>query len=203
MNQKIIFSILIPSIPSRLQQFLIPLIQKLEKQIRGRDDVEILTLLDNKQRSIGEKRDDLVQLAKGTYLAFVDDDDDVSDDYIESICSAILNNSDIDVFVFKQQASVNGSAFIVDFDIRHSNEQAEIDIEGKYKNINRLPFHICIWKSEIAKSERFFHCSYGEDWDWCKRLIPKVVNQHRIEKCLHFYKFDDSVTEASLTFPQR
>ena len=41
------FSILILSIPSRLH-FLVPLMQKLERQIGDRQDVEIISIMDNK-----------------------------------------------------------------------------------------------------------------------------------------------------------
>ncbi|SCM92825.1 Uncharacterized protein BWINRASL_01028 [Bacillus mycoides] len=37
--------------------------------------VEILVLLENKKRTTGEKRNILVEQAKGEYVAFVDDDE--------------------------------------------------------------------------------------------------------------------------------
>jgi hypothetical protein len=39
----------------------------------------VLSLMDNMKMSIAEKRDLLVQIAHGKTIAFVDDDDDVSD----------------------------------------------------------------------------------------------------------------------------
>ena len=75
-------SILIPSIPSRIQDRMIPLYHKLQEQIRKLDnpkDVELLCVIDNKRRSIGYKRESLVYIARGNYLAFVDDDDDNED----------------------------------------------------------------------------------------------------------------------------
>ena len=76
MFQQIKLSILIPSIPSRFRRF-----QKLFEKINAQatNEVEILGLFDNKKRSIGHKRDALVQMSKGEYVCFCDDDDDVSE----------------------------------------------------------------------------------------------------------------------------
>lgn len=77
-------SILILSIPSRLSNFLPTLLQNLLKQAEPfKNQVEILTLIDNKVRSIGKKRQNLIDIAEGEYIAFIDDDDRVSDNYIE------------------------------------------------------------------------------------------------------------------------
>ena len=78
-------SILIPSVPSRKTQ-MIELLDSLENQLLslGRsNDVEILVFYDNKLRTVGAKRNDLLYLAKGEYLAFIDDDDNVSDSYFK------------------------------------------------------------------------------------------------------------------------
>jgi hypothetical protein len=199
--KKIIFSILIPSIPSRVEKYLIPLLAKLQKQIGERKDVEILTFLDNKKRSVGQKRDNLVQLANGQYLAFVDDDDDVSDDYVEEICQTIYGNEKTDVIVFDQIASINGLEFKVSFGIEYENEQAQLNEFGKYDDIKRKPFHICVWRSEIAVKYKFPDCSYGEDWFWAKQVHADIKTQHRIDKVLHYYRYNDVITEAEHTYP--
>ena len=70
-------SILIPSIPSRFDRVK-ELVGQLEGQIGGRDDVEIIVFMDNKKRSIGRKRNDIMKLATGQYFSMIDDDDNVS-----------------------------------------------------------------------------------------------------------------------------
>ena len=74
-------SILTPTIPGREKQ-LLELTEKIQKQI-GDLPVEHLSLCDNRKRSIGAKRQSLVDIAQGKYIAFCDDDDDISDDYVE------------------------------------------------------------------------------------------------------------------------
>ena len=43
------------------------------------------TFFDNKKRTIGKKRDEMLKLAQGKYVTFVDDDDRISDDYVDEI----------------------------------------------------------------------------------------------------------------------
>lgn len=187
-------SILIPSIPSRFEKMQ-NLYNRLLIECKNLP-IEILCLVDNKKRSIGEKRDDLVQLAKGEYLTILDDDDDFFDGfYASKIIEAIKEKKD--VITFEQLCSLDGKSFIVDFDLFHKeNEPAEIDEFGEYIDIKRLPFHCCVWKTSIAQSERFANVGYGEDWDWCKRLIPKCKTQTKIDFILHRYIFNSQTTEA-------
>jgi hypothetical protein len=176
---------------------------KLQLQCLDYPDVEILCFLDNKMRSIGNKRNDLVQLAKGTYQIQVDDDDDISDDFVYSLMEVINTTQESDVILFNQRASINdGNFFRVSFDIGNENEQCRQDNEGQWVDIKRAPFHNMCWKSSLAKSEQFPDASYSEDWHWAKRLIPKVKSYAKIEKDLTVYRYNDKVTEALPIFPK-
>lgn len=188
-------SILIPSIPSRMAR-LWNLLETLEKQIAGRKSVEILALTDNKQMSIGSKRDKLKDLAAGEYLCFLDDDDAISDDYVDQLLAA--TNSQADVIPFNQIAVINGIPVDVDFDLSHANEELQWDKEGEsYKPLKRQPFHVCAWRSEIAKQCTFPDISYGEDAVFVEQACRLATTQHKINQVLHRYIFDDQVTEAS------
>lgn len=202
---KPLFSILIPSIPSRMEWALPPLYRELQSQADALGNfaplVEILALIDNKRRSIGLKRDALVQAASGEYLAFVDDDDRVEPDYVRSIVKT-LRDERPDVLVFKQSTTIDGgNPFIVDFSIRYENQEAR-QVDGRWVNIRRKPFHVCVWRSAIAKAHRFPDASYGEDWHWAARVLADVKTQSRIDRVLHHYRFDQKVTEAEATFPR-
>jgi hypothetical protein len=59
-------------------------------------DIEILLFLDNKKRTVGGKRDALVQMSRGKYFMFVDDDDDLVS--IDEIYQATFQ--DVDVITF-------------------------------------------------------------------------------------------------------
>ena len=61
-------SITIPSLPSRLDKFS-SLFTKIQNQIpNGSKEIEILSLIDNKNKSVGRKRQALFQLARGDYV---------------------------------------------------------------------------------------------------------------------------------------
>ena len=63
-----ILSILICSIEERNQK-LQRLLALLAKQ--ATPDVEVLTSIDNKKKSVGQKRNELLDRARGQYVAFV------------------------------------------------------------------------------------------------------------------------------------
>lgn len=181
------------SIPSRLDKYLIPLYNRLLKQVEGSTDVELLCLVDNKSMSIGEKRQALLNSARGKWVAFLDDDDDVSDDYISSVREGLKSNPD--VLTFDQHATVNGKSFVVNF--RMGNPHEGLKIAGDiYLPIKRPPYHMCVWKSRIAKGVSFRSVSYGEDIDWCCRMYPHVKSEMHVDKILHYYKYSDGTSES-------
>ena len=66
------FSILILSIPSRMDSLtqLMNNIQKQIDEIEHPSSVEILVLLDNRSKTISEKRNDLLRSARGNYILY-------------------------------------------------------------------------------------------------------------------------------------
>ena len=185
-------TILIPSIPERAGKAK-KLINKLTKQI-GDKDVQILMLVDNMKMTIGEKRERLKNMVTSDYFAFVDDDDDIFDNYIDEILKAI--ESGADVVTFRQKATVNGKSFEVDFGLKHENESLRISEDGKYLNVERQPFHVCIWKTKLVQKYDFPFIQYGEDWGFCKQAITAVKTEHHIDKVIHHYRYDDNLTRA-------
>jgi len=122
-------SILIPSIPERADT-LKSLIAKLEWQIKKAEaekSVEIICLIDNKQITIGEKRNRLKNMANGEYFCFVDDDDDIYDEYIGAILVATLNGTD--VISFDSWCDIEGETGRVSVSIH--NEENEQFVAGE------------------------------------------------------------------------
>lgn len=85
-------SILICTTIDRRDMF-VPLFEDLKNQAEGKS-VEILYIEDNKEISVGKKRQQLLDMAKGDYVCFHDSDDWHSEDYIDQILEAIENNPD-------------------------------------------------------------------------------------------------------------
>jgi hypothetical protein len=183
-------SILIPSIPSRFDK-LLATYNQIESMCDGKD-IEVLAFTDNKKRTIGEKRDALVQMSNGKYIMFVDDDDTLLS--VDEIYEATLQ--DVDVITFKQEClNSDKSTFIVDFGLNNDIEHNK-DEQGNYIDSKRPPFHVCAWHKKY-KEFRFPNVSYGEDWAWVEQFIKYAQTEVHIDKVLHKYNFDPKVTEAS------
>lgn len=180
-------SILTPTVPSRANQ-LAKLTAKIEKQI-GAHEVEHLVFSDNRKRSIGEKRQALVDIAQGEYIAFVDDDDDISDDYVSSLLSAIERKPD--VITFKQDSTYNGLKSIVHFGLNNPDQNF---VAGGVTL--RAPWHVCAWKRDKVKDCQFLSVNYGEDLAWCVQARQLVKSALHIDTVLHYYRHDASTTLA-------
>ena len=188
-------SILIPSIPSRWERAQ-NLYTKISKMCEGKD-IEILLFLDNKKRTVGAKRDALVQMSRGKYFMFVDDDDDIMS--VDEIYQATFQ--DVDVITFKQLClNQNKSTFVVTFGIGNENEsnvnrQLTTATNTVFNDCKRPPYHICAWNQKFKKY-RFPEISYGEDWEWVQQCIPEAKTEVFIDKILHSYNYDQTVSEA-------
>lgn len=183
-------SILIPCIPSRFDKAK-NLISKLQENIADKK-IEILCLIDNKVKSIGEKRDDLVQVSNGKYFMFLDDDDDIEN--LDEVYEKTF--LDVDVITFKSECrNSNGSKFIVTHHLGNEIEHKN-DGNGNYIDCNRPPFHINAWNKKY-KEYRFPFVSYGEDWGWLKQFVDLAQEEAYIDKIVYKYNFDPLITEAS------
>ncbi len=194
MSQELLLSVLIPSIPSRFAMAQ-ALVQKLEAQI-GNEPVQLLLHLDNKKISIGQKRDQLNQAGIGGHLAQLDDDDDISSDYISRLLTAIRENPNVDVVTFVQRASINSREFTVRFGLGHENQQVDMSIQGALPDRNRVPFHCCAWRRTLAQKYHYPHIMWGEDFEFVKQLLTEAKSEIHIPHVIHYYRYNDSITEA-------
>lgn len=180
-------SILICTVPSRVETYLPKMINALDKQATR--DVEILYLGDNKQRTVGEKRNNLLNLAKGDYVVFVDDDDEVTEDYVKMILRGA--DSGADVINFKVKCSVNGGEYRdVIYDARFRKNE---NLKDRY---HRLPNHIMAIKRDLAVRAGFPQKNMGEDDDFSRRLRPLIKTQATIDKVLYYYIFSHQTSET-------
>ena len=188
-----ILSVLIPTVPSR-REAAWKLFDKISAQSReyagGWDPVEVLVLLDNKQRSTGLKRDALLQASRGKYVAFVDDDDDVSDNYVREIVKASATNAG--VIVFDSDCFLNGQPGAL---ITHhfGSPNYQYSPEG----FTRGAWHIHAWRGEIARMVPFPDIQNGEDWPWCHAMKSLTATSTKIDEVLYHYRYDHETTEAS------
>ena len=172
-------SILICSLHAR-EQMRNNLLKQLSKQ--KTDSVEILVETDNGEMLIGDKRNFLLKNAKGKYVAFVDDDDEVSEDYVSKILNGIKEEPDC--------CSLEG---IVTTDGKkrrkfvHSLKYNRwFESKGVYY---RNPNHLNAIKRELALEVGFTSKSHGEDRDFSMAILPLLKTEHYIEGPIYYYKY--------------
>ena len=187
-------SILVCSVHTRYKTFL-PLIQdQLYDQLAAlseadQDRVEIIILTDNKKMMLGHKRNTMVDIAQGKYIAFVDDDDRLAPDYLDQLLKA--TDTDADSIVFKAEVSLNGEpAKICDYSKDHRRDYNHKD--GYY----RIPNHICCIKRSVSLKSSFPNVLYGEDAGYGKVLLPFLKTEHKINKILYYYDYNSETTET-------
>lgn len=181
MNQPLL-SILIPSLDKRAG-LLTVLLRALEKQITT-DEVELRISLDNGKKSIGEKRNELTQGAKGLYCASIDDDDRVSPFYVSLLLKGISTSPDCCSLVGTYTRDGRHPKIF-----KHSIEYSGW---GEKNNIlTRFPNHLNCIKSSIAKQMIYPEISHGEDRSFSQQLeesgLLKV--EYKIEQKLYNYDY--------------
>jgi hypothetical protein len=183
-------SILIPTVPQRAN-FYLELTTELYKQIEMENAFGLVEILTDDapvgSKTTGSKRNDLVNLAQGQYVWFIDDDDCVSDTAIKDVLNGI--ETDCDSLAICGTYSENGTNFR-DWYISKDLEYTTIKINGKDVFL-RPPNHITPMKRSISLQIMFPDKSKGEDYDFCMRLKSSglIKTEYKIEKPIYHYRY--------------
>jgi|APGre2960657404_1045060.scaffolds.fasta_scaffold07612_9 glycosyltransferase involved in cell wall biosynthesis len=179
-------SILICTLPQREVMFgelRSKLMGQLFELVDFKDQVEIRSASSIKMTT-GALRNDLLKMAKGDFVVFIDDDDDVDADYIKEILTVINANPHIDC------VGING---VISFDGEKSKRWSISIKHGHWHETDemyfRTPNHISPVRRSIALQAKFPDISYGEDMEYSKRIFPMLKNEVCIEKPLYHYKY--------------
>ena len=158
-------SILIPTLVERdaqRERLLASIREKLER-LAPTLRVEFCIDRDNREVSIGVKRQRLKKGAKGKYLVFIDDDDDITDAYIEDTVAMIQGGYQVMRIVGQ----------IAEYKFVHSiafNLTTMMCSASDPPVFQRPPNHLNPIMSDIAKFFSFQDATCGEDIDWTIRV---------------------------------
>lgn len=193
---KPLLSILVPGVPRRFDmgRKLVDVLQTQIIQLGLDKQVEVIWLVDNYIRSIGAKRQALVEASQGEYIIFCDDDDKVPQYYIRELWAAI-NQGKPDVVTFVSDVDWNGMKGFIEF--RLEAPARDEGFHGPAKVTIRRPWHICAWKREIAIQCKFPDISWGEDSVWVDQAWPKAKTSVHIDKVMHIYSHYDHTSEST------
>lgn len=194
-----ILSILTPSIP-KYHWMLYELREELNKQVselnRQHPTLGVVTHVINESApylegglSIGNKRQALVDKASGKYLCFLDVDDDLAPNYVETLVR--LCHTDKDVVTFRSFIKNDFYWSVVDMRLGNTNEEATPD-----RIVKRNAWHICPVKSKYAKMYKFEDSNYSEDWTWMEKVLKHCETEAHTDQILHSYQHSSKTSEA-------
>jgi glycosyltransferase involved in cell wall biosynthesis len=156
------WSILIPTMPGReasLQRLMASIREKTER-LAPLLRVELCVDFDNRESSIGVKRNRLLHRARGKYVSFIDDDDDITDAYVEDVLAMFQGGFQ----TMRLCGSIGSNTFFHSIAITLKDPMAVGDVFQRCVN------HLNPMLADIAKLVSFKDATYGEDMDWTVRL---------------------------------
>ena len=178
-------SILIPTLFSRKEKFS-NLMAILSSQ--ANDEVEVVINRDNGEKSIGEKRNELLKEATGDYVCFVDDDDEVVNNFVELILKALESNPTH--CSLKGVYTVDGKEpELFEHSIKYKEYKTNRDF--LYIKYERYPNHLNTIKKEIAVKYSFLPINHSEDTEWAHQIMKggELTTEAKIDEVLYHYKF--------------
>ena len=186
-------SILICSVDIEERQIkLKKLISELNRQISknyAEEIIEVIVDTDNMNKSVGQKRNDLIQKSQGEFICFIDDDDFISENYLSSILHHL--NSGIDILLIGIEHIVNGvnqTKILPSLYIDNLNTGEAV--------LKTNHFHLCPHKKSIAERVLFDCINFAEDMIYSQKMVKYINNSYVLSTPLYIY-FDN--LEKSLT----
>jgi glycosyltransferase involved in cell wall biosynthesis len=190
MQDEFVISVVMITVPERREAFN-RIVLELNKQIQyckkvhpTLGKVELVKVegerFDKGGLSIGAKRQQGLNSAKGKYVCWLDDDDWVSPDYIETLLR--LAGKDSDVLVFNNISRFEGFWCIVQMNLDFVNDE-----QVKPGIVHRRPYHVCAFRRSILKDCIFPNANWDEDTGFLAQVWPKLKSQSKTEAILHEY----------------
>jgi hypothetical protein len=145
-------------------------------------NIEILTDVDNREKSIGQKRNDLVARAKGKYCCFIDDDDQVSKYYFSEIEEALKDKPDCVALLgmfYENGRPVKPFVHSIDTEKYMEDEEA----------FYRPPNHLNPILTGLVKRVGFPTKNFGEDTDFAMRMVGLLKTQGLVRTLIYHYFF--------------
>jgi len=155
--------------------------------------IEIIVNIDDGEKTVGQKRNEILQQAKGKFVCYVDDDDKIDEEYINLIIKTIEENPDLDCIGFTGMYYVNGEPTML---FKHAKEYGgHYKKEGiQYRPVN----HLNPVRTELAQQIGFPEKNFGEDSDYCDRLLESglLKNEVVLDKVMYHYLWNSELTRT-------
>jgi hypothetical protein len=198
---KPLLSILMPTMAKRAGQFM-PLVTGLLAQCEASaHPVEVVGLANVGEKSLAEYRELLLRDARGKYLCFVDDDDQVAGDYVESITAALTDDPSPwpdgegpDVVTFWQDGTGTQARMTL-FGLQFLGAPWHPVVVNGIPTYLRVYSHMQPIRAEIAKQGSFLVAGAlgftQEDQHFANSVVPLLLNrgarEAHVAKVLYSY----------------
>lgn len=181
------WTILIATLGSRSSRFQ-RLLGSLMPQVDAAGGrVRVLALWNNGERSLGEVRQDLVDEATGTYISFIDDDDEVPEYYVRQVLPLL---DGVDYIGWAMQCWVDGNKLKPTYHSLRYSDWTE-DGSGYYRDIS----HLNPVRRELALTADFRRAGKPEDVSWAAQLRGSLRTEHYIPDVMYYYR--SSVSDST------
>lgn len=162
--------------------------------------VEVLVACDNKEISIGKKRQNLLEKATGDHICFIDDDDFVAPTYVDEILAALETKPDC--VGFKIHCTTNGGN--PQSAITSMRYPKWVDNKDGYAHC-RSPYQKTPIKRSIALQVGFPNLRYAEDHVYSIGVTRLIKTELFIDSVLYFYRFrtEPFATKYGFDFPAK
>ena len=184
-------SILIPTLPERYSMFY-NVTNNIREQLRSFRLLQSVEILHDpsESKTIGDKRQALIDRSRGEYVVFIDDDDDITTDYIHEVMKGI--ESGVDVIGMIGEYYVDG---IYKKPFRHSIGCGTDASGNPYweddKQYYRCPNHLNPMKRSLATQAYFMSSNHGEDTDFAMQIYKKQLlkSEYMIDTPIYKYYY--------------
>lgn len=183
----ILLSILVCTVLERNKQFK-ELKAEFEWQI-GDLPIEFLYEQDNKQISVGAKRQKLLERSRGKYVVYFDDDDWPEVYYVSEIVAALETEPDCLGYLIKM--TTNGEREqVCCHSLRYPEWKEKVDGYDYVRNVSH--FNVC--KRDLAIQVGFQDKRFGEDKIYSDAVTKLCKTEVFIDKFMFHYRYSNRQT---------
>lgn len=179
------------------------MLDRLRPQMRR--GVGVLTLADGGEWSIGAKRQALLLQSTAEYVSYVDDDDDVSPQFVAEVLKALRRGPDVVGFRLRYVRDGEWCGEAV-----HSYNAASVVLPPMPRGVKRMerkPNHLNPVRRELALRVGFKPINHGEDAAYAEGLAELNPREAFIDAELYTYLYRTNrrgeVTNESLAERRR
>jgi glycosyltransferase involved in cell wall biosynthesis len=136
----------------------------------------------------GTKRNMLIEQSYSEYFSFIDDDDQVSDKYVDLIMKALEANPDVVTFNgWYTEFGANRRNFTIRLGSKYCDDAKHPEFY-----YHRFPNHLAVFKRSVVERIKFPPIWKQEDYQWAKQIADRKLlkTEVHIPEMLYWYDYN-------------